>query len=141
MATLEQIKQYNEQIKQYEKKAEQLRYHKKACEDELARLCQELTQELGTPVTVDNIKDIYEARMKKIEDTLATGNEILARIRLEDQRSTNPSQNVNTTQEIPSVQVGGVPPMAPQIPNIDNLMAPTQAQAPTQAPTFESTPW
>lgn len=81
---LARIREYNKELREAKQKSAdavaQINMNKK----ELDRLCQELSAELNTLVNADNIEKIYEVCVSKIKSELATGEEILRRIKNED---------------------------------------------------------
>lgn len=77
---MQRVKQYNAQLKMAKEQSSKLRTEIEYSNRELNKLCEELSTELGTQVTPDNIQQVYEAEMAKLERNLQTGEEILARI-------------------------------------------------------------
>lgn len=132
---VERIKSYNNSLKTYKEKGAKLLAEAEFTEKELIKLCQELTQELGVQVTVENIEQIYAQRVAKIEDTLRTGEEILNRIKSEE-GMVNTVVMPNTAEprvEIPVVHTENNPAqyaqpinigVAQTIPGINNPPAP-----------------
>lgn len=82
---LNQVKQYNASLKQYKDKAASLNAEIEYTNKEIDALCAELTNELGIQVTRDNIQQIYEEQVSKINSTLQSGNAVLAKIASEEQ--------------------------------------------------------
>ena len=82
---LNQVKQYNASLKQYKDKAASLNAEIEYTNKEIDALCAELTTELGIQVTRDNIQQIYEEQVSKINSTLQSGNAVLAKIASEEQ--------------------------------------------------------
>lgn len=80
---INQVKQYNATLRQYKDQASKISAEIDFNKKELASICAELTAELGVTVTPENIEQIYNERVAKIQSTLASGNEILNRIRQE----------------------------------------------------------
>lgn len=78
-----QVKQYNATLKQYKDQASKISAEIDFNKKELESICAELTTELGVVVNPDNIEQIYNERVAKIQNTLASGTEILNRIRQE----------------------------------------------------------
>ena len=80
---LAQVKQYNTLLKQYKDQAAKIRAEIEFNSKELDNLCTELSNELGIQVTPENIEQIYNERVAKINSTLESGMEILSRIQQE----------------------------------------------------------
>lgn len=80
---LAQVKQYNTLLKQYKDQAAKIRAEIEFNSKELNNLCTELSNELGIQVTPENIEQIYNERVAKINSTLESGMEILSRIQQE----------------------------------------------------------
>ena len=127
---LREVKKYNESLKKYQDAAAQVRAGIEFNKKELARLCSELSQELGVSVTPENIEAIREERVAKALNTLSVGNEILDRIRKEEAQDTNSSIPSAVAQPT-MAQPGFVP--APPV-----FTPPVQPQAQAQ-PTAENT--
>lgn len=83
---LERIKKYNESLKAYNEKAAQLRIELNYAINELNKLCKELSETLGIEVTPSNIEEVYRNYVQKVEETLKIGEEIIERIRAEEQQ-------------------------------------------------------
>lgn len=75
-----QVKQYNTLLKQYKEQAAKISVEIEFNQKELNNICAELSNELGVSVTPDNLEQIYNERVAKIESTLKSGMEILNRI-------------------------------------------------------------
>lgn len=80
---INQVKQYNATLRQYKDQAAKIQAEIGFNRKELESICAELTAELGVSVTPENIEQIYNERVAKIQSTLASGNEILNRIKQE----------------------------------------------------------
>lgn len=129
---LREVKKYNESLKKYQDAAAQVRAGIEFNKKELARLCSELSQELGVTVTPENIEAIREERVAKALNTLSVGNEILDRIRKEEAQDANSSIHSAVAQP-QAAQPGFVPappvftpPVQPQVqaqPGADNTFA------------------
>jgi len=96
---IEDVKKYNASLREYKEKSAKLRAEIDFSKAELARQCKELSAELGFEVTPDNVKDILEERVKKIQNTMSVGTEILKRIKMEEARGG--SQPVGQVQGMP----------------------------------------
>ena len=90
---IEDVKKYNAELKMYQDKAAQIKVGIDFNTAELKRLCDELSNELGVPVTPENIVQIRDEHIAKIENTLRVGNEILARIKSEEQQANSKPVN------------------------------------------------
>lgn len=123
---LNQVKQYNASLKQYKDKAASLNAEIEYTNKEIDALCAELTTELGIQVTRDNIQQIYDEQVSKINSTLQSGNAVLAKIASEEQAA--------STVATP---VAPVTPVAPTTPVMQTAV-PTPPVAPT-APTAQET--
>lgn len=113
--TTEQIKNYNKELKEHQERLANARSRKGVHEENLANECKLLSAELGIEVTPENIEQIYMEQMSKIEATVATGTEIMQRIKAEEQQiqvqnQLNQAQNMNQGQvQNQGQQFGGVP--------------------------------
>lgn len=107
---LNQVKQYNASLKQYKDKAASLNAEIDYTNKEIDALCAELSTELGIQVTRDNIQQIYEEQVSKINNTLQSGNAVLAKIANEEQaasavataQATPVAPNLNIQQTTPT---------------------------------------
>lgn len=123
---LNQVKQYNASLKQYKDKAASLNAEIEYTNKEIDALCAELTNELGIQVTRDNIQQIYDEQVSKINSTLQSGNAVLAKIASEEQAASAVATPVTP-----------VTPVAPTTPVMQTAV-PTPPVAPT-APTAQET--
>lgn len=121
---LNQVRQYNASLKQYKDKASSLKAEIDYTNKEIDTLCTELSAELGINVTRDNIQQVYEDQVSKINSTLQSGNAVLAKIASEEQTAAQTVQTVQTVQT--PVQSVPTPPEAPTV-----GVAPTGGIAPT----------
>lgn len=80
---INEIKEYNAKVQAAQKKVADINAERNIRTQELNKLCAELTQELGYAVTPENIEQVYQQVSKSIEDTMASGNEILTRVEQE----------------------------------------------------------
>lgn len=94
---VQRVREYNRQLRECREKTSQVKAEMEFNRKEIARLCEELTQQLGIEVTPENVAEIYKDREEKIEATLKSGEEIMARIKAEEQRVNN-----NITGGIPN---------------------------------------
>lgn len=109
---LEQIKQYNESLKQYRAKSAQLNAEIEYINKEIETLSAELTAELGITVTKDNIEQICKEQAEKINNSLQSGNAVLAKIASEEQNA-SAVQAQTTSQPVVTQQVVQPTPVAP----------------------------
>ena len=84
-----EVEQYNKQLKAYKEKYANLKAELGFLQKEVLSACEELSADLGTNVTPDNIEQVYMSQMRKLETTLTSGNMILKRIMEEEQRVLN----------------------------------------------------
>lgn len=114
---LNQVKQYNTSLKQYKDKAASLNAEIEYTNKEIDALCAELTNELGIQVTRDNIQQIYDEQVSKINSTLQSGNAVLAKIASEEQAASTvatPVAPVTPVAPTPVMQTAvPTPPVAP----------------------------
>lgn len=132
---IEDVRKYNASLREYKDKSAKLRAEIEFNQQELVRQCKELSTELGIEVTPENVQEILEQRISKIQSTMAVGTDILNRIKAEEMRgaSTQPGA-VNQTIEVtasnmaaPGVGVGvGAAPPVPGVPT-----APSAPSAPS----------
>lgn len=76
----ESIKQYNARLNNHKTKVERLRVQVEMQEKEVMNQLQKLTEELGVPVTEENVQQLYEQYKADLENQLINGNAILDRI-------------------------------------------------------------
>jgi hypothetical protein len=138
----EDVKKYNASLKQYQDKANQVKAGIDYNTKELNRLCEELSAELGVQVTPENIRQIRDERIAKIQNTLDNGKEILRRIQAEEaaantiqapQVTQTPQVTPQVTAEIPGIFSAS--PVAPQI-NQSGATAPSFEQPGPIPPIF-----
>ena len=79
---VEEIKKYNNMLREYKEKASKIKAEMEFNKAEINRMCAELTVELGMQVTEDNLVQVYNERVEKINSTLENGKEILRQIAL-----------------------------------------------------------
>ena len=80
---LSSIKKFNSQLEGYKKEAVRVKMERAVTENEIDRLCKELTEELGQEVTPENAEELYKEFMEKVENTISAGEEIFDRIKAE----------------------------------------------------------
>lgn len=95
---LEEIKKYNSSLKMYKDKAASLNAEIEYNSKELDSLCAELTAELGTQVTRENVEQIYNDQVSKINSTLQSGTAVLSKIASEEQAIASGQSQANTQQ-------------------------------------------
>lgn len=119
-----QVKQYNASLKQYKDKAAHLNAEIEITNKEIDALCAELTAELGIQVTRDNIQQIYDEQVAKINSTLQSGNAVLAKIASEEQAASVASQMATSAPVAPAIGVTApVPPVPPATPDANPSVA------------------
>ncbi len=85
---VERVKAYNTELKQNIDRYSKIQAEKEFTSKELEKICQELSAELGIPVTQENLRQIYDERVAKVENSLRVGEEILNRIKAEENGQT-----------------------------------------------------
>lgn len=80
---IDEVRKYNASLKQYKDQSARLTVEIEMNEKELKQLCEQLSTELGVTVTPENVEQIYEEQVSKINQTLETGNAILKKIEQE----------------------------------------------------------
>lgn len=165
--SMERVTQFNEKLTQLQQEASKLQssieFHKARLND----TCSQLTKLLGTVVTPDNLMQVYEDYMKKVRNTLETGEDIMRRIdeqKMTTQVTQTPVTAAPAPAPTPAPAPGGVAPWpagpwpvqtakstgfttAPtntkQVPVAEPAAMPSGASAPAQvpsAPTDEPVP-
>lgn len=93
-------------------------------EQEIDKLCKELSEVMGVPVTMDNALELYQAKCKEIENNLQIGEEIISRLNSPVEEPQQPQVQQHSVQQ-PQVQQHPVqqPVQQPQAP-VQDLSAP-----------------
>lgn len=101
MVDIQRVNEYNRKLKDAKNEQSKIQNELEYSKRELNRLCSELSSELGVQVTIENIKEVYEQEMSKIERNLAIGEEILARIcgGTPQNTSSNTQSEVETSEQ------------------------------------------
>ena len=116
---LDDIRKYNASLKQYKDKAASLNAEIEYTNRELDSLCAELTAELGVQVTRENVEEIYNEQIAKINSTLQSGNAVLAKIASEEQALATGAGQMSQPPVTPVTQPVVQPiPSAPTAPNM-----------------------
>lgn len=92
-------------------------------EQEIDKLCKELSEVMGVPVTMDNALELYQAKCKEIENNLQIGEEIISRLNSPVEEPQQPVQQHPVQQQQvqqPQVQQPVQQPQAP----VQDLSAP-----------------
>ncbi len=97
---IERIKRYNDNLKREVARSAQLRAELEFNTNELNRLCQELSDDLGIEVNEQNVEMVYMELVKKIENNLQVGEEMLNRIK---EQSNNGEEAAN--EEAARIQI------------------------------------
>lgn len=130
---IEEIKKYNASLREYRDRANQLKAEIDFNKKELERKCASLSNDLGIQVTPDNIEQVLQERIEKINNTMSIGSEILKRIATEEQAAavqqsvpqTNIQQTAYTQNAQPMAQAapqaGSTGQQIPQAPNIPDF--------------------
>ena len=132
---IEEIKKYNASLREYRDRANQLKAEIEFNKKELERKCAALSADLGIQITPDNIEQVLQERVEKINNTMSIGSEILKRIASEEQaaavQQSIPQPNTfvqnaqPTMQAVPQApQIGQQMPQAPNIPDISGGLPP-----------------
>lgn len=77
---VERVKEYNKRYKEATSELSNLKAQMNVYEQEVQKLCNELSSYLGVEVTKENALDLYNNKKAEIENNLSIGNEILDRI-------------------------------------------------------------
>lgn len=72
-------------------------------EQEIDKLCKELSEVMGVPVTMDNALELYQAKCKEIENNLQIGEEIISRLNSPVEEPQQPQVQQQQVQQ-PQVQ-------------------------------------
>jgi prefoldin subunit 5 len=93
-------------------------------EQEIDKLCKELSEVMGVPVTMDNALELYQAKCKEIENNLQIGEEIISRLNspVEEPQQQQVQQHPVQQQQVQQPQVQQ-PVQQPQAP-VQDLSAP-----------------
>lgn len=142
---LNQVKQYNASLKQYKDKAASLNAEIEYTNKEIDALCAELTNELGIQVTRDNIQQIYDEQVNKINSTLQSGNAVLAKIASEEQAASTVATPVTPITPVapttPVMQTAvPTPPVAPTVPTAQEATSVAGSVFGTASPTPATLP-
>lgn len=121
---IEDIKQYNSSLKQCRDRAASLKAEIEYTNKEIDTICNELSAELGITVTRDNIEQIYNEQLEKINSALQSGNAVLAKIASEE--------SSGSVYEQPATQQSIVQPQVAQ--PVQNTVPQTTQQVPPVAP-------
>ena len=74
-------------------------------EQEIGKLCKELSEVMGVPVTMDNALELYQAKCKEIENNLQIGEEIISRLNSPVEEPQQPAQQPQVQQPAQQPQV------------------------------------
>lgn len=130
---IEEVKQFNATLSTYKEKASKLNAKLEFNQSELKKKCEALSKELGVEVTEENVEQIYNEYVAKIQQSLETGKNILSKI-IDSERQAQAVSNQSvdhtnvqqigvvppvmaTSQVSPVPQVAQVTPVAP-VPNV-----------------------
>lgn len=132
---MEEVKQYNAKLKELKERENRLKIEKDMTQKNLEAACAELSEEIGETVTPENAEQIYNKLAAQINETLRSGNEIIARIASEEAEvQAGAAMNVQNNIQ---AQANMVQQMAPQA----QQSVPVMPQAPIQqAPVLGATP-
>lgn len=85
---IESIREYNKQLREVQEKASKIAARIEINNAELDRLCTELSSELGTTINADNIEQVKNEYLQRIESILTAGEQILNRVKMEEYQAT-----------------------------------------------------
>lgn len=74
-------------------------------EQEIDKLCKELSEVMGVPVTMDNALELYQAKCKEIENNLQIGEEIISRLNSPVEEPQQPPVQQHPVQQQPQAPV------------------------------------
>lgn len=77
MLDITRIQKYNDRVSVVTRRLQEKKTEYEVKQHELVRLCEELTEELGTEVTPDNLEEIYTIYEQQVLNTLESGEELL----------------------------------------------------------------
>lgn len=92
-------------------------------EQEIDKLCKELSEVMGVPVTMDNALELYQAKCKEIENNLQIGEEIISRLNSPVEEPQQPQVQQQQVQQQQVQQPLQQPVQQPQAP-VQDLSAP-----------------
>ena len=116
---INEVRKYNASLKQYKDQSARLTVEIEMNEKELKQICEQFSAELGTVVTPENVEEIYNEQVNKINQTLETGNAILKKIEQEASgvKQASPVGVVPAAPVTPAATSNtGLPPVAPTAP-------------------------
>lgn len=73
-------------------------------EQEIDKLCKELSEVMGVPVTMDNALELYQVKCKEIENNLQIGEEIISRLNSPVEEPQQPQAQQHPVQQHPVQQ-------------------------------------
>lgn len=136
---MEEVKQYNVKLKELKERENRLKIEKDMTQKNLEAACAELSKEIGEVVTPDNAEQIYNKLAAQINETLRSGNEIIARIASEE-AEVQAGATMNVQNNI-QAQANMVQQMVPQATPQVQQNVPVMPQAPVQeAPVLGAAP-
>lgn len=144
---IEAVRNYNSELKMYKEQASKLAVEIEINEKELNTLCQQLTAELGVSVTPENVEQIYNEQVAKINQTLETGNAVLQKIKQEASGTAQtqaPSQAQTVQPVQPAQQTYAQPqqtystPVQTQVNNVQTQPNAFMQNAGVQTPVFNN---
>ena len=125
---MEEVKQYNVKLKELKERENRLKIEKDMTQKNLEAACAELSKEIGEVVTPDNAEQIYNKLAAQINETLRSGNEIIARIASEE-AEVQAGATMNVQNNI-QAQANMVQQMVPQATPQVQQNVPVMPQAP-----------
>lgn len=103
---VERVKEYNKKYKEATDELNKVNAQINVYEQEIGKLCAELTASLGVEVTKENALELYKQKSEEIERNLALGNEILDRINSSSSSNSpsSPNDSMKFADEFTPVQ-------------------------------------
>ena len=89
MVNIEVVRRYNQAVKKYNDEASKLKAKLEYTEAEFKRKCEELSKMLGTEVNENNIEEIQQNYMSKVEAAINEGYAIINRIEAAENQAVN----------------------------------------------------
>lgn len=133
------VRQYNARLSSKKEQTAQLRAEVSMINNDINQLCEELSRELGIPVTPENAMEVYEKYTAQLMEQITTGEQILDRIDGKEATVNGDSsavfgqQAAPTPAPTPMAQPQAQPMYAGQMPQATPQMGQPIPQAP-QAP-------
>lgn len=141
MISVEEVRRYNRECQKAQNEANQALAKKEVIEQELQRLCAQLTQMLGKQVTLDNFEQVYEEASREIENLVKNGNSLLQRVKLEAEQAQPQQAQPQQAQQAQQAQQGFAQTPVQQFTQPASEAWPPTQQAQTQQATQFAQAW